>query len=310
MLQRRVPLAPLVTFGLGGRADYFFEVRRPEELVAAYCLARKANAPVTLLAGGSNVVPPDGLLIGLTIRYQTPRGGIMGDSGRVVCEAGVGLGRFINWTIKRGLAGLEALSGIPGTVGGAVVGNAGAYGQCISDQLVAVEIFDGIKTRWLTKTDVQFAYRESVFKQQPGWLVLRAEFGLKSGDQKSLAKKSREIIKTRLTRYPTGLKCPGSFFKNVFARDVGPLALAKIDSSKIIDGKIPAGYLLQTVGACGLRRGQLAVASYHGNLIINRARARAREVKALAAELKKRVRQRFGIELEEEVRYLDKFVFL
>ncbi len=304
-LRRQVPLAPLVTFGLGGVAEYLVTVRRPDELAAAWRLARSAGLKINLIAGGSNVVPPDGLLSGLTIHYRASRGGLARSGARsVLAEAGIPLARLINFAIKNDLAGLESLSGIPGTVGGAIVGNAGAYGQCVSDHLDKIEIFDGRRVRRLTKEDCRFAYRESAFKTRPDWIVRRASFRLLPGKRADLIRRSREIIKIRLTKYAPGLKCPGSFFKNVLAKDVPANRLAGLDQSKIIDGKIPAGYLLEAVGARGRRRGGIEVASFHGNLIMNRGAGRAAEARDLAAELKVRVKERFGITLEEEVRYL------
>ena len=333
-LKRNVLLAPYTTFGVGGLADYFLEVRNPEELVTAVRLAKKKSWPYFVIAGGSNVVFGDKPFRGLVIRYQIKnqrfdlknpsRSNLISCQGRTLtcdltCEAGVPLERLIKKAISSGLAGLEALSGIPGTVGGAIVGNAGAYGQTISDHLVRVEVFaprllDAARprgrtasgVRWLTKKQCRFAYRTSIFKEKKGedWLVLRAEFKLKKGDKKALTKKSREIIKIRSEKYSPTLLCPGSFFKNVLVRGMSRVALAKGDKQKIINGKIPAGYLLEEVGAKGRRVGGIYVADFHGNLLINDGHGTCRNVVTLAAKLKKLVQKKFGIILEEEVRYM------
>jgi UDP-N-acetylmuramate dehydrogenase len=301
---QQVPLlASLTTFGIGGKAEEYCRVATPEKLIEVVAQARAARQPYCLLAGGSNVVLPE-YLPGLLIHYRaranyapTLAGGFL------LVEAGCDLAKLITFAIKNNLAGLEALSGIPGSVGGAIVGNAGAYGQSISDKLVAVEIYDGKQRRWLTKKQCRFAYRDSIFKHQD-YLVLRAKFKLASGNKKLLAKKSREIIKIREQKYQPGLKCPGSFFKNVLVKNISKKSLKLINQTKIIDGKIPAGYLLQEVGAKNVSVGDLMVADFHGNLLINTGAATMADVQKLAKILKQKVFKKFGIKLAEEVRYL------
>lgn len=300
--ETNVRLAPLTTFGVGGAARLYKKVTTPEQLVAAVGKASKARLRYVILAGGSNVVFSNREYDGVVIHYQSSAKPIV-KNREIIADAGVLLAKLIKTAINNGLAGIETLSGIPGTVGGAIVGNAGAYGQCISDHLESVQIFDGKEVRWVNRAACKFAYRESIFKHS-GWLVLRVKFKLEKGDKKVLAKRSREIIKIREAKYKPGLPCPGSFFKNVLVKDVSKSSLAKIDQKKIIDGKIPTGYLLEQVGARGLKFGRLEVADFHGNLLINRGGATYAEVRKLASLLKSRVRRRFGIELEEEVRYI------
>ncbi len=296
-------IRPLTTFGVGGTAIHYLKVHRPDELIAAVFKARSSRLPYFILAGGSNIVGPDGPWRGFLIHYFRSRGGIELTGRTLTVEAGVSLARLIRFAVRRGLGGLENLSGIPGTVGGAVVGNAGAYGKAIPDYLKTVEIFDGENRRWLSKENCRFTYRESVFKEKP-WLVLRARFYLRPAAAKELIKTATEIIKKRLKKYPLGLRCPGSFFKNILAVDLPEKTRRLIPSEKILEGKIPAGYLLEAVGACGMKTTHLYVALYHGNLIINRGGATVQEVKDLAADLKRKVLQKFNIALKEEVRYI------
>lgn len=302
-IKRNVALAPYSTFGLGGRADYFIEARSLEELVAAVCLAQEKKWSYFVVAGGSNVVFGDKTFCGLALYFKPKASPCHWQGNALTVEANLPLAQLIKTVIKSGLAGLETLSGIPGTVGGAIVGNAGAYGQTISDCLTRVEIFDGRKIKWLTKKQCQFAYRESIFKKK-NWFILRAEFRLVKGDKKILAKKSREIIEIRLNKYNSNLHCPGSFFKNVLVKDMSRATLAKIDKQKIINGKISAGYLLEAVGAKGMRQGGIYVADFHGNLLINDGHGTYRDVITLATKLKKLVQKKFGITLDEEVRYM------
>lgn len=299
-IRKNVRLAPLSTFRIGGRAEYFCSVGKPDELVKAIGLAKKLKLPYRIFAGGSNVVFPDGTLKGLLIRFS---GGWVVRKGNIaVADGGVNLARVISSSIGWGLKGLETLSGIPGTLGGAVVGNAGAYGHSISEIVKRVEVWDGKEKHWIRKSNCNFGYRDSIFKHK-NILVLRAELVFRKGKKKELKKISWEIIKIREKKYRPGLKCPGSFFKNVLAENISEKSLKKIDKKKIIDGKIPAGYLLEEVGAKGMRLGGVRIAKFHGNLLINSGQAKAKEVRKMAEILKRKVYKKFGIRLEEEVRY-------
>jgi UDP-N-acetylmuramate dehydrogenase len=202
------------------------------------------------------------------------------------------------------LAGLEKLTAIPGTVGGAIVGNAGAYGQAISDHLVWVEIFDGHKIRQVKKTALQFSYRDSLFKRRPDWLVLRAAWALPAGERKLLQAESRKIRTIRLGKYPSGILCAGSFFKNLPVSKVPKKVLKTIPPEKIVNGKIPAGYLLEQVHSGQMSVGGMAVASFHNNFLINTGFGTYYDLRRLANRLKTKVRKRFGLELEEEIRYI------
>lgn len=320
MFKQNISLKPYTTFGVGGVAKRLIEVRTSEELLSVVEEAIRTKTPYQLIAGGSNVVFGDQPISGLVIRYFNSHSVISCQGVALTVEANATLEDLIKTAIEGGLAGIETLSGIPGTVGGAIVGNAGAYGQSISDCLVRVQIFDPStpplpsprgrvgrgEVRWLTKKQCQFAYRNSIFKEKRGakWLILKAEFKLKKVDKKGLAKKSREIIKIRLKKYDPALKCPGSFFKNVLVEDVSRATLAKIDKQKIINGKIPAGYLLEAVGAKGMRVGGIYVSDFHGNLLVNDGHGTYRDVITLATKLKKLVKNKFGVTLEEEVRYV------
>ncbi len=299
-LRGNVALRPFSTFHIGDRAAFFCQIASPEELIAAASWAKKCGPPYRIVAGGSNVVFPDAKLEAFLIRVAGGKTLFKGTS--CIADAGVPLGVVIERAIGRGLRGLETLSGIPGTIGGAVVGNAGAYGHSISEVVDKVEIWDGKRRRFLPRIRCEFEYRESVFKSRP-WLLLRVFLRFRHGDVRKLRRASREIIRLRQKKYRPGLKCPGSFFKNVLRKKVAKRSLARIDQRKIIEGKIPAGYLLEEAGAKGLRVGGIAIAPFHGNLFINKGGATAHDVRKLARILKRRVKKKFGICLEEEIRY-------
>lgn len=302
-MQTNVDLSHFTTFGVGGTARYYVLAATPGELIQALELACENGWPYVVLAGGSNMLFPDAGYKGLVIHYLNTGAELAIGGTKIKVGASLPLASLVDGAIKVGLAGLEALSGIPGTVGGAIVGNAGAYGQSISDHLTRVEVFDMVSgVRHLSKGECEFAYRNSIFKKDRNLFVLRAEFGLGRGDGGALHQKSEEIIATREKKYPPTLKCPGSFFKNVLVKDVSSESLKLIDQSKIIDDKIPTGYLLEEVGAKDMRQGGAYVADYHSNLIINDGTASYKDVMTLSTELKKLVKDKFNITLEEEVR--------
>lgn len=299
-IRKNVPLAPLSTFRIGGRVEYFCEAKTPGDLAEAVNFARIQKIPYQILGGGSNVVFPDGKLKGLLIKVSA--GGMKREGNRITAGAAVKLFDVVKKSVRAGLKGLETLSGIPGTLGGAVVGNAGAYGHSISEVIEKITVWDGKKTRELSRENCRFGYRESVLKHKP-YVVLSAVLKFKKGDAKKLGKISGEITKIREKKYKPGIRCPGSFFKNVLAKEVSKKALGKVDKSKIIDGKIPAGYLLESVKAKGMRVGGVYIADFHGNLLVNNGRGKAKDVKELSRILKNKVWRKFGIRLEEEVRY-------
>ncbi len=307
-IRKNVPLAPLSTFRIGGSAEYFCSVKKSDDLIEAIRWAKQQGAPYRILAGGSNVVFPDKKLKGLLIQVVDGNINVRG-SRTLIVDAGVPLERVIKKSITSGLKGLEMLSGIPGTVGGAVVGNAGAYGHSISEVVERVEVWEPFsgaqgegKRRWLTNKGCRFGYRWSIFKEKP-YLLLKAVLRFGKGEPEKLNEVSRDIIKLRLKKYKPSLRCPGSFFKNVLVKDVSKKALARVDESKIIEGKIPAGYLLDKVGAKGMRVGGIEIAGFHGNLFTNKKGGTAADIRKLSRILKSKVKREFGIELEEEIRY-------
>jgi len=307
-LKTGVKLGELATFGVGGVAKHLLMVTSSEDLVEVIKEAGKNRVPYLVFAGGSNMVFSDEPSDILYICYRTNEKKadvIRITENTIKVEAGLPLSFLINQAVKAGLGGLEALSGIPGTVGGAVVGNAGAYGQSISDKLTAVEIFDGQETKSLSKTECDFKYRDSALKKSRDLLVLSATFNLEPDDKEELEKTSTKIIEVRNKKYQPGLLCPGSFFKNVLIKDVKKESLKFIPEKVIIDGKIPAGFLLEAVEAKGLKEGGVEVADFHGNLIFNTGAGKFTDVIKLSTELKKRVKDKFDINLEEEVRLVE-----
>ena len=315
-IKENVNIKPYTTFGVGGTARYFAEVDRARDIISLIKFAKKNNISYVVIAGGSNVVFDDGVLDMLVIKLEPKR--IFRDNGEfiegmkdyivikddeLVCDAGAKLLEMIRFAIESGFGGLESLSGIPGSVGGAVVGNAGAYGQTASGTLKEVEIFDGEEIRVLPKSECRFAYRESIFKNKP-WLVLTARFILKSGDAEVLQKTYHDIIETRNKKYSPEIKCAGSFFKNILIESMPRASLKFLPQNRDYFGKVPAWHFLDAVGAKGMTEGGIKIADFHGNLLMNMGDATFGDVTILAQKLKDLVKEKFGIELEEEVRYI------
>jgi UDP-N-acetylmuramate dehydrogenase len=304
-IKRNVSFKKLTTLRLGGKAKYFVEVRTEKELIESLKYAKEKKLPSFVMGEGSNLVPADEGFNGLVIKVRIGGVRIKGRTAEV--GAGENLFSFI-WALNtRGLAGLERMAGIPGTVGGALYGNAGAYGQEIKDCVKKVRVFDGNKVREISKKSARFSYRSSFFKKK-AWIILGATFELTPKNPKLLKKTSSEIVALREKKYPPGLRCPGSFFKNIVLAQLTEKErkqLVKlVPPEKVLYGKIPAGYLLEEVGAKGIRRGRIHIANHHGNLFYNSSGGTSVDISELAQVLKKKVKRKFGVLLEEEVRYV------
>lgn len=283
-----VPLSAMSSFGIGGPADLFFEARTEGELEAAVSLAVAERFPFYVIGGGNNLLFDDSGYRGLIIRNRL-EGVVLGEI-RISVLSGTGLPCVLREALGASLCGLEFLAGIPGTVGGAVYGNAGAYGWSIGEVLETATILrPGGRKETLSRGELGFGYRDSALKKTPG-IVLSATLLCAPGDSAESEAKIRDILEKRRAKHPPlGTACAGSYFKN---------------SVSGTGARIAAGKLLQQASACGLTVGDAAVYENHANFIINRGNARARDVLILAEELKDRVFKAFGIRLEEEVIYL------
>lgn len=286
-LSRRVSLADYSSFRIGGPADYFLEVRGLADLSRAVQAARKFKCPFYVIGGGYNLLFDDAGYRGLIIRNSAAGLRFRPDRGCLEADSGTHLSDLIGQALKDGLTGLEFLAGIPGTVGGAVFGNAGAFGQAIGDRVVEVTVLsDGGQEQSLGPEKLNFEYRLSSLKTEHK-IILRAALKVEPGSRAEMLKRVEDYLNQRARKHPPGeTPCAGSYFKN-----------------PILPGgrKIPAGQLLEQAGARGMRVGQAAVYPGHCNFIINLGGATARQVLTLAAELKEKVWQTSGLRLEEEV---------
>jgi UDP-N-acetylmuramate dehydrogenase len=206
--------------------------------------------------------------------------------------------------IEHGLRGLETMTGIPGSVGAAVYGNAGAYGHSIDERVACVRFVDRDTVRSFTAAECCFRYRESIFKAHKDWIVLSVALTMTPAPSAELRAAADKIFQIRLAKYPQTMKCAGSIFKNLILAELAESVRREIPGRVVREGKAPSAYFLEQVGAKGIRNGGICVADYHANLIYNAGGGTARELCELIGELKERVRSRFGLELEEEVQYI------
>lgn len=283
----KVPLADYSSFRIGGPADYFLEVRGLSDLALAVKAARKFRFPFYVIGGGYNLLFDDAGYRGLVIRNAAAGLQFRPEKESLEAASGTRLSDLVSLALKEGLAGLEFLAGIPGTVGGAVFGNAGAFGQAIGDRVADVTVLSGEgQEQALGLEALHFGYRYSSLKKDHK-IILKATLKVEPGSRPEMLKKVEDYLNQRTRKHPPReVPCAGSYFKN-----------------PVLPGgrKIPAGQLLEQAGARGMRVGQATVYPGHCNFIINLGGATARQVLTLAAELKEKVWQSSGIRLEEEV---------
>lgn len=274
------------TFGIGGPADVFLTARSAHDLAGATKAARELGADVFILGSGSNILVADAGIRGLVIdnRARQERADAAGTSYRV--ESGTSFAAFARKMCRLGLDGLSWAVGIPGTLGGAVVYNAGAYGGCLADVLTRVHLQEaGDGDYWVEATNLGLVYRGSVFTrgQFAGKTVLEAEVQLAPGDAKALMSQAAAFDEKRLTAQPRGRNA-GSTFKN--------------------PPEHPAWKLIDAVGLRGATRGDAAISEKHCNFFVNYGNARAADVAWLIHEAERRVKEQFGIGLEREVAFV------
>jgi UDP-N-acetylmuramate dehydrogenase len=296
------PLARHTRFGLGGPADYLIDVDDPAVLPALLAELRTWGLPLITLGGGSNLIVADTGFPGIVLRFTGKD--IRFHDGLTTAQTGLLWQNIVDFHSALALSGMEKMTGIPGWFGGALYGNAGAYGQTIMDFVLNVDIFDGQNFRTIPHAECGFAYRTSGFKRHKDWILLAATMRLSPGDGAQIAATAQEILSTRNEKFPPTMKCAGSIFKNLHAAALPEAVLSRVPPQIIRAGKIPSAWFLEQAGSKGMRRGGIEVASYHANLIYNTGTGTAADVCSLIDELKARVLADFGLSLEEEVQYI------
>jgi UDP-N-acetylmuramate dehydrogenase len=275
------PLARMTSFRIGGPADYYIEPADREDLVAVLAYLRDRRVPYVVLGCGSNVLVSDSGIRGAVINLEHGLARVSLEDRSVKAESGVRLGKFVDFCIHHGLGGVEMLAGIPGTVGGGVVMNAGAYGGEVSDHLHSVEVIRQGAVLEVKKADAGFAYRRSNFI---GDVVLSARFALPDAEKAELIRRRRELLLKRNRTQPLNLPNSGSVFQNP-----------------------PGNFAAKLIEECGLkgkRCGAAQISEKHANFIVNHGGALASDVLELILLARRSVRERSGIALEPEVKLL------
>jgi UDP-N-acetylmuramate dehydrogenase len=296
------PLSRYTRFAIGGPADVYAETESVEAFIAALGVARASGQDYVVIGGGTNLIVADEGFRGIVLRFTADR--IMSAGDRVVADGGAVLQDLVDFTVDRGLKGLETLAGIPGSVGAAIYGNAGAYGHSISERVRTVRFYDGRDVRVFDNAACEFHYRESIFKRNKEWIIFSAELVMEKADAAGLRKIADDIVKVRNEKFPVTMKCAGSIFKNFLIAELPDAVVERVPERLVREGKIPAAYFLEEVDAKGMARGDIHVATYHANLIYNGGAGTAADLLAMIADLKSRVTAKFGIELQEEVQYV------
>ncbi len=301
-VSENVLLSGCTRFAIGGPARWLVDVSTEESLAAVIAEIRRAGIPFTLIGGGTNLIVSDDGFPGVVLRYIAR--GIEASGPVVRVEAGAALQSLVDFSIEHELGGLETLTGIPGWVGGAIYGNAGAYGHSIQERVESVRIFDGCIFREFDNAACGFAYRESVFKQHKDWMITSATLRLQPADAAALSNKANGILTIRNEKYPPTMRCAGSIFKNLILNQLPEAVRAQIPAGVIREGKVPSAYFLEQVEAKGMASGAIRVADYHANLIYNTGGGSAAQLREIIQVLKSRVREAYGFDLEEEVQYV------
>ena len=316
--QENVLLAKFSNYKIGGQARFFFVAKNEREIIWAVTEAKSKNLPIFILGGGTNLLMSDegwkGLVLKPGIEVLKAKG------GTVVVGAGVLMSDVLTFAAGKSLAGLEWAGGLPGTVGGAVRGNAGCFGGEIKDSIVSVRSFN-MKTMALRERnarDCAFGYRESVFKKKNcDEIILSVEFRLAKGDRKKIVETMQKNIAYRNAHHPLEYPNAGSIFKNVplsafhkqgsvqYKKAVANAALAFRGSHFSVKAEpfpvISAAKCISEAGLCGVAFGGAMISPKHPNFIVNVFGAAACDVKNLITLAKTEVRKKFGVILEEEV---------
>ena len=302
-IRENVALAPLTTFGIGGSAKFFGEVSAESEISEALAWAKEHRETFRVLAGGSNVLIPDGGLDGLVIRIVEGSTSYIKDGPLCVeADAGCNLLKLIRAASECGLGGWEKLAGIPGTIGGAVRGNAGAFGPEIKDFVTRVRALNSQsgEVKEFSNVECDFLYRHSFFKDHPEWIIVHVWLELRPADPQDSDRLSDETIAEREKRHLQNVRAAGSFFMNPSA----PANIVEMFESekgmKAREGRVPAGWLIEKAGLKGHKVGDAIASVQHPNYIVNTGCATAHDVRNLAQVIKLEVSAQFGVELQEE----------
>lgn len=305
-LKKKVSLANYTTLQSGGVAEWLLEVRRIDDFAEVSVLCQSLGLPHLILGSGSNILPSDKGVPGLTIVNLCSRISL---DDEPYAETGCWFQDLFLATAQAGLTGLEFAVGIPGTLGGALVSNAGAYRASIADRLSGIEwVYEG-QRQWASIDRLNFSYRDSILRTDnpPPIALLAVRLNLERGDAKHIYNQARDYQQQRIIKQPPHPSA-GSFFKNVYNHELAN-QLPNLPDKMKEAGVVPAGYLIESCGLKGTTIGHAKISELHANFICNLGGASATDIRNLANHAKKTVAEKYGVLLEEEVLYIGDWSF-
>ncbi len=300
-IQKDISLKEHTTFDIGGKARYFIKVESIEDIQEAVKFAKDNNLDYFVLGGGSNVLISDdgfdGVIIKMAIKAITLQGGEM------MCGAGVELMDLLMFASENSLSGGENLTGIPGTVGGAIRGNAGAFGTEMKDivkEVYALDLDSG-ETLILDNAKCEFEYRNSLFKRKPQYIIVNSVLRFNPGKIKDIELIMYNTIAKRNSKQIQGIKSAGSFFVNPVVGEKIQKIFEQDTGNKSRNNRVPAGWILEFCNLARKRIGDIQAGIQHANYFINMDEGTAEQAVQLATLAKTRARDEFDVQLKEEV---------
>lgn len=299
------PMAKHTSFRVGGPARLYVVAPTPDAVLKAVEAAQALAFPWYVFSGGSNLLVADAGFEGVMVQAANRR--ITNNEYRITAEAGAITAMVARQSVDAGLTGFEWAVGVPGTIGGALYGDAGCYGGEMRDLIESVDAYRLHDHQRVTLTNAEcgFGYRTSIFKKEPH-LIFSCVLRLTSSPDAAASKKRMEdIMVSRKEHQPLEASSAGCVFKNVEFTDEKELDLLqrslKVPPSMLEKKQVSVGWLIQQAGLTGQSVGDVEVSQKHGNFFINKGKARAQDILALINIVKTKVREEFGVELEEEV---------
>jgi len=276
------PMSDLTSLRIGGMADFFVVPEDLEDLRRVLDFCKENELSFFIIGNGTKLLVRDEGFRGVIIKLGDSFKQIENHNKEIKVGAGVSLPVLINFATEKALSGIESLAGIPGTVGGAIVRNAGAFGQTLSERILSIKVLDRNNSDLtLSKEDVRFGYRTSSFLEKREWVIVEIGLGLFPGEGREIVMRLDEAKKKKTMTQPLSLLSAGCVFKN--------------------PSSFSAGFLIQQAGCAGMRIGDAQVSLQHANFIINRGKATAKDVISLMEEVQEKVKNKFGITLETEL---------
>jgi len=298
-IQKNISLSKYTTFKVGGIAKYFCIAKNKKEIIQALKYAQKNKLKYLILGKGSNLLISDNGFNGLVIKLENQK--IKIKNNTIYAEAGANLQKLVHASSEHNLTGLEWSAGIPGTLGGAIRGNAGAFESFIADTVQSVEVIDikkNFQSLKLTKNFCQFSYRDSIFKHKKNYIILSAILKLKKGNSKEIKEKIKKYLIYRKKNHPLNFPSAGSVFKNI-AKIKNPNPVMQILLKKL--NFIPAGWLIEQSGLKGKCIGKACVSKKHCNFIVNQGNAKTQDIYNLIVKIQKTIYNKFKIKIKPEI---------